>query len=115
MTAPRLTDALSSLTAGGLTAIGDIPWWIAVLILLPALLGAATRTFTEVLASISSFRKESLWTNREKGFLEGVDTATGLLHIEQVRRSAALAPTQPAADPAPTGQADTTPPPGPPP
>lgn len=115
MTAPRITDALSSLTAGGLTAIGDIPWWIAVLILLPALLGAATRTVTAVLASISSFRKESLWTNREKGFLEGVDTTTGLLHIEQVRRSAALAPTQLATDPAPTSQADNTPPPGPPP
>jgi hypothetical protein len=115
MTAPRLTDALSSLTAGGLAAIGDIPWWIAVLILLPALLGAGTRTVTAVLASISSFRKESLWTTREKAFLEGVDTTTGLLHIEHVRRSAALAPTQLATDPAPTSQADNTPPPGPPP
>ncbi|MEV0938215.1 hypothetical protein [Streptomyces phaeochromogenes] len=52
---------------------------------------------TAVLASISSFRKESLWTNREQAFLKGVDTTTGLLHIEQVRRSAALAP-HPAGD-----------------
>ncbi|MGW2283504.1 pentapeptide repeat-containing protein [Streptomyces phaeochromogenes] len=35
MTASRITDALSSLTAGCLTAIGEIPWWIAVFILLP--------------------------------------------------------------------------------
>ncbi|MEV4036286.1 hypothetical protein [Streptomyces umbrinus] len=74
-----------------------------------------TRTVTAVLAGICSFRKESLWTNREKAFLEGVDTTTGLLHIEQVRRSAALAPTQLATEPAPTSQADNTPPPGPPP
>ncbi|TRO56328.1 hypothetical protein [Streptomyces sp. IB201691-2A2] len=115
MTTPRITDALSSLTAGGLTAIRDIPWWIMVLILLPALLGAATRTVTAVLASISNFRKESLWTNREKGFLDGVDTTTGLLHIEHVRRSAALASTQLTTELAPTSQADNTPPPGPPP
>jgi hypothetical protein len=56
MTAHRITDALSRLTAGGLTAIGNAPSWIAVLILLPTLLEAGTQSFTAVLASISTFR-----------------------------------------------------------
>ncbi|GAX56249.1 hypothetical protein [Streptomyces olivochromogenes] len=46
MTAHRITDALSRLTARGLTAIGNTPPWISVLILLPTLLGAGTQSFT---------------------------------------------------------------------
>ncbi|KAF5993712.1 hypothetical protein ACH4PR_39380 [Streptomyces mirabilis] len=75
MTAHRITDALSRLTAGGLTAIGNAPLWIAVLIPLPTLLGAGTQSFTAVLASISAYRTESAQRRQHDRFLNLADPA----------------------------------------
>ncbi|MFF4354949.1 hypothetical protein [Streptomyces sp. NPDC001530] len=110
MTTPRIPDTLGSLTTGGLAAIGGAAPWIVVLILLPRLLGAVTRSFTEGLAGISTFRKESMWTRHEDRFLQGVDPVTGLHHIERVRRNAACPPTHTATDPTLTNPADDSPP-----
>ncbi|MFF4139232.1 hypothetical protein ACFY1B_49430 [Streptomyces mirabilis] len=84
MTAHRITDALSRLTAGGLTAIGNAPSWIAVLILLPTLLGAGTQGFTVVLASISTFRSESAQRRQRDRLLNLADPNRGLTHFERI-------------------------------
>ncbi|MCX4429223.1 hypothetical protein [Streptomyces mirabilis] len=111
MTAPRIPDALSSLTTGGLAAISGAAAWIVALVLLPRLLVAAARSLTESLAAISAFRRESMWTQHENRFLEGADAVTGLHHIERVRRNA----TPMTTDQAPTSPEDDRPPPEPPP
>lgn len=111
MTTPRIPDVLSSLTTGGLAAISGAAPWIVVLVLLPRLLVAATRSLTESLAAISTFRRESMWTRHEDRLLNGTDAVTGLHHIERVRRNA----TPMTTDQTPTSAEDDGPPPGPPP
>ncbi|MFF3139243.1 hypothetical protein [Streptomyces mirabilis] len=99
MTAHRITDALSRLTAGGLTAIGNAPSWIAVLILLPTLLGAGTQGFTAVLASISTFRAESAQRRQRDRLLNLADPDRGLTHLERI--------TQHTQPPAPASATDS--------
>ncbi|MER7692828.1 hypothetical protein [Streptomyces sp. NPDC097610] len=102
MTAHRITDALSRLTAGGLTAIGNAPSWIAVLILLPTLLGAGTQSFTAVLASISAYRTESAQRRQRDRLLDRADPDRGLTHLERI--------TQHTPTPAPASTTDSPPP-----
>ncbi|MFD7056901.1 hypothetical protein ACFWBS_53165 [Streptomyces mirabilis] len=97
MTAHRITDALSRLTAGGLTAIGNAPSWIAVL------LGAGTQSFTAVLASISTFRAESAQRRQRDRLLNLADPDRGLTHLERITQNtpppaAASAPGSPPPD-----------------
>ncbi|MFJ1975309.1 hypothetical protein ACIO93_42580 [Streptomyces sp. NPDC087903] len=110
MTTRRIPDALSSLTAATLTAISGAAPWIAIIVLLPHLLGALTRILTEGLPAITAFRKESMWTKHEDRYLASVDGVTGLPHIERSRRTAL-----PTADQDPASSEDDKPPPGPPP
>ncbi|MDX3763471.1 MULTISPECIES: hypothetical protein [unclassified Streptomyces] len=114
MTAHRITDALSRLTAGGLTAIGNAPSWVTVLILLPTLLGVGTQSFTAVLASISTFRAESAQRRQRDRLLNLADPDRGLTHLERI--------TQHTQPPDPASTTDSPPPessdrpqPGPPP
>ncbi|MFE2972224.1 hypothetical protein ACFXKC_53495 [Streptomyces sp. NPDC059340] len=96
MTAHRITDALSRLTAGGPTAIGNAPSWVAVLVLLPTLLGVGTQSFTAVLASISTFRAESAQRRQRDRLLNLADPDRGLTHLERITQN--TPPPAPATD-----------------
>lgn len=106
MTAHRITDALSRLTAGGLTAIGNAPSWVTVLILL----GAGTQGFTAVLASISTFRAESAQRRQRDRLLNLADPDRGLTHLERITQHT-QPPTQPQPPtrPRPTRATDLSP------
>ncbi|MFE2492260.1 hypothetical protein ACFXGR_55850 [Streptomyces mirabilis] len=114
MTTHRITDALSRLTAGGLTAIGNAPSWIAVLILLPTLLGVGTQSFTAVLASISTFRTESAQRRQRDRLLGLADPDRGLTHLERITQNTP-APTPASAADSPPPDPSDRPQPGPPP
>ncbi|KAF5998933.1 hypothetical protein [Streptomyces sp. WAC00263] len=112
MTAHRITDALSRLTAGGLTAIGNAPPWIAVLILLPTLLGAGTQSFTAVLASISAYRTKAAQRRQRDRLLDRADPDRGLTHLERITQPT---PTPAPATDSPPPDSNDRPQPGPPP
>ncbi|MFE4630513.1 hypothetical protein [Streptomyces mirabilis] len=114
ITAHRITDALSRLTAGGLTAIGNAPSWIAVLILLPTLLGAGIQSFTAVLASISTFRAESAQRRQRDRLLNLADPDRGLTHLERITLHA-LPPAPSSATDSPPSDSSDRPQPGSPP
>ncbi|MDU9001703.1 hypothetical protein [Streptomyces mirabilis] len=112
MTAHRITDALSRLTAGGLTAIGNAPSWIAVLILLPTLLEAGTQSFTAVLANISAYRTQSAQRRQRDRLLDRADPDRGLTHLERITQHT---PTPAPATDSPPPDTSDRPQPGPPP
>ncbi|MET9915041.1 hypothetical protein ABZZ74_51810 [Streptomyces sp. NPDC006476] len=99
MTAPRIPDALT-LTAAGLTALGNAPWWVALALVLPSALPAVTQSITEVLAGISRCRTHTMRCRHEDRFLGAItDSHTGLEHIDRIGRTS-----PPPADP-PSGDA----------
>ena len=113
MTVPRLPEILS-VTAAGVTSIGDVPVWVALGFVLPGLLSAVTRSIGEVLAGIARFRTEAMRRRHEDRLLATVtDAGAGLGHLERIRHE--TPPTTEADGAEPPGPPNGDPPPGPPP
>ncbi|MCZ0999586.1 hypothetical protein O1M63_18090 [Streptomyces mirabilis] len=94
---------------------GNAPPWIAVLVLLPTLLGAGTQSFTAVLASISTYRTDSAQRRQRDRLLERTDPDRGLTHLEHVtQRTPPPAPAS-ATDSPSSPDPNDSPQPGPPP
>ncbi|MFI6658147.1 hypothetical protein ACIBL8_21790 [Streptomyces sp. NPDC050523] len=115
MTVPRLPDVLN-VAAASLTAIGDAPMWLALSFVLPSVLAAVTRTFSEALAGISRFRTETMRRRHEDRLLgEVIDAAAGLGHLERVGHEPPPSAAPPTVDPAPSHPPLDNPPSGSPP
>ncbi|MFE4631277.1 hypothetical protein [Streptomyces mirabilis] len=115
MNTPRIPEVLT-MTAAGLTALSNVPKWVAFAIALPPVLTAMTRSFIEVLASVSRFRTASMRRRQEDRLLSGViDSGIGLGHLERVERKAPPSAGIPAVDPALPSPPIADPPPGTPP
>ncbi|MBE8477487.1 hypothetical protein [Streptomyces justiciae] len=101
MTSPSIPDLLT-MTAAGLTALGDAPLWVALAIALPPALTATARGINEILTGISAFRTASMHRRQTDRLLDEItDPNAGLGHLERVQTNA----------PPATGVAITDPPP----
>lgn len=113
MNASTLPSLLTGLGAAG-TALADTPWWITVVLLLPALPAVASGIATLVTAR-SDARTRAMWDRHEDTYLTDPDRyRAGLDHIARVRQTAALQSSAPASDPAAQDQPPAQPFPAPP-
>lgn len=114
-TMPRLPEILT-MTAAGLTALGNAPLWIALAIAFPPALTATVHSVNALLAGVSDFRAASMRRRHTDRLLSEItDCHAALGHLERVQTSAPPPAAPPPTDPPPPSPTTTDPPPATPP
>ncbi|HEY1155604.1 MAG TPA: hypothetical protein VGE95_04845 [Arthrobacter sp.] len=108
MPSPNLPDILT-MTAAGLTVLGDAPLWVALAVALPPALTATAQGINVILTGISAFRTASMHRRQTDRLLDAItDPGAGLEHLERVHSNTPLLASPPSTDPGSTTPATPT-------